>query len=412
MRIWFFHHYATPLSMSGMQRPALFSKKLVDAGHTCEVFASSYLHYSSEQMICDGKKHKELCEDGVKYHFLKCGGYRKSGIARIINMLTYAFRVRGFSVRYSKNAHPDVIIASSPHPFTMLAGIFAARKIGVPCICEIRDFWPEVIFMSGRIKRDSIIGNILLLAERYIYERADALIFLKELDTDYLDRVGLSHCKEKSFYINNGIDISLFEEQKENVSDFPEERFTVTYAGSVRPVNDIDSLLDCAKLVKDKDILFLIYGSGNMTEHIASRIEDEKIENVRYMGCVPKKNLPYILSHSSLLLMNYTTEKYNWSYGSSSNKLFEYFAAGRPVLSNIKTGADLVDKYSCGISLESATPDSMAEAVVKIKNLPPYEYEKMCTNAREASADFDYTILTEKLCDVINFAKEKEEKRL
>ena len=46
---------------------------------------------------------------------------------------------------------PDVILASSVHPLTMVAGI-KSQKLGVPCICEIRDLWPEAIFAFNKAK--------------------------------------------------------------------------------------------------------------------------------------------------------------------------------------------------------------------------------------------------------------------
>ncbi len=376
------------------------------------MFASSYLHYSSEQLINDGARHKTVTEDGVSYHFVRNISYNSSGYKRALGMIQYALRAARLAVKKAKSeGAPDVIIASSPHPFTMLSGLFVAKKLGAPCICEVRDFWPEVIFMSGRIRRSGIVGKILLSVEKYIYKKASALIFLKPLDTDYLYEAGLEDCVSKSFYVNNGIDTELFEIQKHKYKcDMPQGVFTVTYAGSVRPVNDIDTLLDCAKLVDDSEILFLIYGGGNMAEHISARIDNEKISNIRYMGYTEKKNLPYILSNSSLLVMNYTTKKYNWRYGNSSNKLFEYFAAGRPVLSNIRTGADFVQNYGCGISLEKATAESMSEAVKAIKNLPSEEYAELCENAALAAADFDYRKLTEKLYEAIKYTKDKREK--
>ena len=48
-----------------------------------------------------------------------------------------------------------------PH-LAMVAGIKIAKDLGVPCISEIRDFWPEVFCMGGKLKEDSIIGRILI----------------------------------------------------------------------------------------------------------------------------------------------------------------------------------------------------------------------------------------------------------
>ena len=77
---------------------------------------------------------------------------------------------------------PDVIIASSPHILTMIAGNKIAKRFGIPCICEVRDFWPEVFFTSGRLKEKSLLGRFLLRTERKISEKCQAHVFLKEGD--------------------------------------------------------------------------------------------------------------------------------------------------------------------------------------------------------------------------------------
>ena len=61
---------------------------------------------------------------------------------------------------YAKsNGKPDIILASSVHPFTLVAGIKIAKKFGVPCICEVRDLWPESIVAYGALKKRSMIAK-------------------------------------------------------------------------------------------------------------------------------------------------------------------------------------------------------------------------------------------------------------
>ncbi|MDO7204761.1 hypothetical protein Q5M85_12030 [Paraclostridium bifermentans] len=47
----------------------------------------------------------------------------------------------------------------------MLAGIQVAKKLKVPCICEIRDLWPEAIFAFNKSKENSILGKALIAGE-------------------------------------------------------------------------------------------------------------------------------------------------------------------------------------------------------------------------------------------------------
>ena len=54
--IWYFHHYATPINMSGLARPYLLGNELVKMGNKVSVFAASYLHYSDENLIKNDEK--------------------------------------------------------------------------------------------------------------------------------------------------------------------------------------------------------------------------------------------------------------------------------------------------------------------------------------------------------------------
>ena len=160
MNIWYLHHYATPYELPGLHRPFEFGEYFQKSGNQITVFTSSYLHYANSNMIEDKSKYKVVTYDSVETVFIKTCGYENSGIKRIVNMLQFGLSLPKVAKEYAKKfGIPDVIIASSPHPFTMLAGLKIARKYKIPCICEIRDFWPEVFFFGGKLKEKSLLMN-------------------------------------------------------------------------------------------------------------------------------------------------------------------------------------------------------------------------------------------------------------
>jgi glycosyltransferase involved in cell wall biosynthesis len=118
-------------------------------------------------------------------------------------------------------------------------------------------------------------------------------------------------------------------------------------------------------------------------------------------GYVDKKYMPYVLSKSSINILNYSQSKYNWSRGNSSNKLFEYMASGKPIISTVKMGYSPIDKYDCGVSLHEDTPEALAEAILKINNMSPGRYSEISDNAKNGARDFDYKELTKKLISVM-----------
>ncbi len=398
MNIWYLHHYATPYELPGLHRPFEFGEYFAEKGHKITVFSSSYLHYNGDNMIKDRQKYIIRNYGAVPTVFVKTSPYT-SGFGRVANMVQFYRRMLRVAKKYGKeNGYPDVIIASSPHPLTMLAGLKIAKKLKIPCICEVRDFWPEVFFYGGRLKEKSPAGKALLAGERYIYEKADALTFLKEGDHTYITdkgwdmehggRVDMSKC----IYINNGVDIALFDKRKKEFvyedADLDSQGFKIVYCGTIRPVNDVDLILDTAKLLGG-DCKFLVYGTGNCVPALQKRIDDEHIDNVKLKGYVDNNYIPSILSRSSLNLLNYSGSAYNWSRGNSSNKLFEYLASGKPVLSTVKMGYDIIERHKCGISAEETTPQSIARGIEEMKRTSKEDYTKMCVNARAAAEEYD-----------------------
>ncbi len=411
MNIWYLHQHATPYSIAGMHRPFEFGEYFQSAGHKLTVFCSSYLHFAGYDII-EGKAKVLLKNfDGIDTVYVKTDGYKGSGFKRVVNMIQFWRRMIPVGKKYAKKTgKPDVIIASSPQPLTMLAGLKLAKKFHVPCICEIRDFWPEVFFCNGIVKEKSLFGRALLRGERYIYEKADGLVFLKEGDHTYITDKGWDKGHggkidmDKCAYINNGVDIRRFDK---DLNQFPFEdpdldngKFNVVYCGSIRPVNNIRMILNVAKLVPEAQ--FLIYGAGSCVDELKTRIEDEKITNAKMKGYVDNKYVASILHRSSLNLLNYSSEKYNWSRGNSSNKLFEYLASGKPVLSTVKMGYDILERYQCGVSAEETTPEEIASKVKQIMAMSKDDYQAMADNARKAAEDFDIPKLARRYLDEID----------
>lgn len=415
--IWIFHHYATPPTMNGFTRPYDFGVKLLKHGIKTTVFSSAFLHFSYENLIEDRRVFIENNETSIPHVFIKTTEYSSNGMDRVVNMLSFYKNIFKVTKKYLQNYNkPDFILASSPHLLTMIAGIKIAKKLSVPIICEVRDFWPEVMFMDGKLQENSLIGKILLRMEYWIYKKADALIFLKEGDYKYLidrkwtiDNGGEIDLK-KVRYINNGVDIKSFTYKQNSYTledeDLENNKFKVIYTGAIRPVNNVGSILDAAKLLsEDKDIEFLIYGNGSELEKLQQRVEDENINNVKFKGYVHKKYIPFILSRSSVNLLNYSQEKYNWSRGNSSNKLFEYMASGKPIISTVKMGYSIIEKYNCGIELENYTSENLASSILKIKSLKPEEYNNLGKNAKYGARNYDYNNLTIKLIEILKQLK-------
>jgi len=419
-KIWIWNHYATDMYKNRGGRHYWFAENLIKQGYDTTIFCANTYHNKAEFIDTKNKKYITDTLDNIPFVFVKTSTALGNGIDRVKNMGLFYCNLFSVVKEYIKlNGKPDVIIASSVHPLTMVAGIQIAKKLGIPCICEVRDLWPEAIFSFNKTKEKGILGRILTTGEHWIYKKADALIFTKEGDTDYIKekkwdsgqggKINLNKC----YYINNGVDIEAFKilstQNMVEDKDLIRNKFNVVYVGAIRPVNNVGNILDAASILKDeKDIQFLIYGDGNQKEIMEKRVIDENLTNVKMKGFVSKQSIPFILSKSSINILNYSQTQYNWSRGNSSNKLFEYMASGKPIISTVKMGYSIIDKYKCGIELESSTPEELAKQILEMKYMSNEQYEIMTQNAENGAKDFDFKVLTEKLIEVIEYVRSEE----
>ena len=412
-RFWIFNHYATTPLTGPLLRHYYFAEYLKERNIETTVFAANELHQTGGCVDTHGKPYLRTEEEGVPFVFVKTSKYEGNGISRVKNMVSFFLGLLKISKGYAKQyGKPDVIMGSSAHPLTSIAGILVARRFRVPAIVEVRDLWPEAIFSFGKVKMNSLVGRLLSAGEKWMYVHADAIVFTKEGDVDHIKEMGWDKDHggkidlAKCHYINNGVNLKDYyasiEKDILKDPDLEDDSFKVVYTGTVRPVNNVGNLLDTAKLLKDKkDIKFLIFGGGSELEKLEKRVEDEHIDNVIFKGFVEKKYIPYILSRSSVNVLNYSQANYNWSRGNSSNKLFEYMASGKPIISTVKMGYCILDKYQCGLSLDECTAKALAEQILKIHDMPEEAYAQMAENAKNGAKDFDFPVLTKKLYQVI-----------
>ena len=408
--IWIFNHYATGMYMTQSGRHYWFAENLMKNGYEPHVFCSNIRHNSKD--IIEVEKGKSVTKkvNDIPFTFVKTSNYTKNGTSRIKNMLTFYKKIIFVARNYAKeNGKPDVILASSVHPLTLVAGIKLAKEFGVPCICEVRDLWPESIVAYGSLKRNSFIARLLYRGEKWIYKKADSIIMTWEGGQDYIkdqkwdNQINLDKVK----HINNGVVIKEFDKNSEQYKvidyDLDNKAYkNIVYTGSIRKVNNIGLLLDAAKLIEnqgEEDIRFLIYGDGDERKTLETRCETEGINNVIFKGRVEKRYIPSILKKSYANILHNSSTSLD-KYGQSQNKFFEYLAAGKCIIQTYTTGYSICEKYNCGISVSVQNANNIANVIIQTSK-EETNNSLMGKNAREAACDYDFAVLTEKLITII-----------
>lgn len=266
---------------------------------------------------------------------------------------------------------------------------------------------------SNRFTKDNPLIKLLYRGEKWIYRKADALVFTMEAAYDYIVERGWEKdiTRSKVYYINNGVDLEQFDYNKEHFRvDDPDlddpNTFKVVYTGSIRKVNNLGLLLDAAKCVNNPRVKFLIWGDGDERETLERRVRDEGLSNVVFKGKVEKKYIPSIVSRANLNFAH-NSFTYLFNYGISFNKLFDYFAAGQPILCDFPCRYNPAIIYGAGIEVRDTQPQEIAAVIGQLSELPAEQRRLMGANARRAAEDYDFKRLTDKLIAVIESIPEK-----
>lgn len=408
--VWIWNHYATNMFKDQAGRHYWFAENLKNEGYNPTIFCASTIHNSDESIDTGDRKYLSENSGDIPFVFVKTPKYGNDGKKRVLNMFTFYKNLFVVAKEYAeKYGKPDVILASSVHPLTMIAGIKIAKKFGVPCICEVRDLWPESIVAYGVLSRKNPVIKALYQGEKWIYQNADSVIMTWEGGKDYIIDQGWKNKIDliKVKYISNGVIIDAFDknslENKIDDSDLNNTEFkALVYAGSIRKVNNIGMLLDAAKIIQSKgieDIRILIYGSGDESDMLKQRCKLEGIENVIFKGRVEKKYIPAILKKSYANILHNSSTSLD-KYGQSQNKFFEYLAAGKPIIQTYSTGYSICESANCGISAAKQSPQAIADAITIIYN-DEDAIQEMSNNARKVAYDYDFKMLTKKLIKII-----------
>jgi glycosyltransferase involved in cell wall biosynthesis len=387
MKIWMLNHYAQPPDTPGGTRHYDLSRELVKRGHQVSIFASSFGHRTrKEERLTKKQNYRREKVNGVEFIWVRTTPYYKGNDwRRVVNMLSYGRRV--VSLGRMLEEKPDLILASSPHPFAGLAGYLLSRRKKAEFIFEVRDLWPQTLVAIGGYSRKNPIVVLLRILEKFLYRRASRIVVLHPKAPDYITGLGIS--ANKIVHIPNGVspemfanaDVSLPEELDKTITSLKSKgKLVIGYAGAHGIANALDTIIEAAKLLQDRGvdkIHFLMVGDGPEKEGLITKTKDWELSNISFHEPITKEAIPELLRAIDIAVLAWKKSDLYTEYGMSTNKLWEYMMCARPVVWAIDSANDPVAEANCGITVPAEDPEAMAQAIVKLCGLSDNERREM-----------------------------------
>ena len=176
--VWILNHYGATMLYQQGGRHYWMAKELLKNGYHPVFFCANVVHNSKDTIEIDGV-YRVAEQDGIIFVLVKTPSYTGNGRKRFNNILWFYRNVKIAMKKYrkEKKVKPDVILASHVHPLTCVAGIQMGKRWNVSCIVEIRDLWPAELIAIGAITEKSLAASLLYRLEKYLYQKADAVVF-------------------------------------------------------------------------------------------------------------------------------------------------------------------------------------------------------------------------------------------
>lgn len=408
MKLWWINQHARPPIFAGGTRHFNLAKRLCSLQNDVMIVNGTFDHLGNivlpeEQFSGNSIFHTY---GGVPFLSISLPQYSgNASLGRIRNMYSFYLKtLKALSPNESKYGKPDIIIGSTVHPWAAYAGYKLSQMYNVPFVYEVRDLWPLTLIELGRIKKWNPLVFYFDKIDRILSKKASLIITTAPLMKKYyIERWNLP--ESKFLWITNGTnidvnstndsrDIIISSERKEG----SDHLFRIVYTGALGQANGISEILETIQANKEKlkKFEFHFWGDGPLKESLSRYIKDNNLPCFIH-NSVPKSQIGDVFNQADLLLFNLSSSSTTiFQYGISPNKLADYHAAGKPILSIGQYARNPVLESGAGFAIPSA--QNLPEALLKFQDLSTEERNKMSENGlKYAQEYYDWGKLAEKL---------------
>ncbi|TDM34399.1 glycosyltransferase family 4 protein [Macrococcoides canis] len=335
-------------------------KRLVELGNEVTV-VTGLPNYPKGELIL-GYKAGNSEIDGVKIVRLPIRP-RKNGTKNLfLNYLSYAMKASKYT-RKLENSFDAIFVYQLSPVFMAIPAIVLKKRINKPIILYCLDLWPESL-VSGGIKKNSIIYNIIKLISKKIYKSIDKI----EISSKSFEKYFKQTLKINGDYIFNPQ--YAVDENSEYINtdiDFPKDKINISFTGNIGEMQGLEVAIKAMKNVDDKVVLHII-GDGSKKEALESLANELKIKSkIKFHGRKPVEQMKSVMENSDALLVTMKDDEVI-SYTLPA-KVQSYLKSGKFIIGSINgEAADVIRESKAGIVSPAEDVQKLAENINQFVN--------------------------------------------
>jgi glycogen(starch) synthase len=273
-------------------------------------------------------------------------------------------------VKLAREWRPDVLHAHSP-PLSGMAGLKAARALGLPLVYEIRAFWEDAAVGNGTGRVGSLRYRLTRELENRAIAGADAVMTICHGLRD--DLIARGFPGGRIGVMPNGVDLELFGKPRARDAALARELKlgsgpVIGFIGSFYDYEGLDDLIAAmpALICEQPQARLLLVGGGPMETALKAQAEASPVAfAIHFAGRVPHEQVERYYSLSDV--MAYPRKRSRLTDLVTPLKPLEAMAQGRIVAaSDVGGHRELVTDGLTGVLFPPDNPVACADALAKL----------------------------------------------
>lgn len=257
-----------------------------------------------------------------------------SGIKQLMKFNLFTLYMVFELIRATKTRKYSAIHVHNPPDFIVFSAVPLKLISGSKIILDLHDMLPEIVASEFKLEGNHPLLKFVKLIEKLAIKTSDAIICTNNYDKEIV----LSRNKidpEKIFIMYNSPDMDILKIEPANKDDLGlEGKYIIIFEGWLSERRGIHTVIEAIEQIKDRiPIMLIVLGDGPYFSELIEIIKKKNLGDfVTFKGWVDLKTLSEYLSIADLCIIPFLDTDVNRR--GVPNKLFEYIAHDKPVISS------------------------------------------------------------------------------
>lgn len=318
-------------------------------------------------------------------------------ITRLLNYFSFVFSSLFVGVFRLKKQY-DIVLCESPPLFLGISALIISRFNHSKFIFNVSDLWPESAEKLGIISNKFFL-NLATVLEEIMYRSSNLVTGQTQ---GISKKIKTRFPKKDVYWLPNGVDISFYDPDKiksnwREQNGFKNDQILFFYGGILGHAQGLEVILNAAKeLHNQKELQFILLGSGPEEEKLKNLKENLELENVHFFEGVSKSQMPEIIKAIDVSIV--PLKKLDLFKGAIPSKIFEILSMKKPILLGVEGEAkDLfIEKGNAGWFFEPENSQALSKQCLRLLHNQDEISKKGLNGRNYISQNFDRHIIASK----------------